>query len=94
MLVIKTRLSHQVAAFQRKEILMKISKQSIIRIYFIILATALILFDAVLGVLLRLGLVSINTELASIIIAVTITFLIVLSPVALINEIKDSRQAQ
>lgn len=73
---------------------MKINKQSIIRIYFIILATALILFDAVLGVLLRLGLVSINTELASIIIAVTITFLIVLSPVALINEIKDSRQAQ
>lgn len=77
---------------------MKINNlNKIIRIYFIILGTVLVLFLLVLGVLMQLGKISISIETVNIITAVSLTFLAVLSPVAIINEIinetKDSRQA-
>lgn len=72
---------------------MKINNlNKIIRIYFISLGTVLVLFLLVLGVLMQLGKISISIETVNIITAVALTFLAVLSPVALINEIKDLRQ--
>ena len=72
---------------------MKINNlNKIIRIYFISLGTLLVLFLLVLGVLMQLGKISISIETVNIITAVALTFLAVLSPVALINEIKDLRQ--
>lgn len=72
---------------------MKINNlNKIIRIYFTSLGTVLVLFLLVLGVLMQLGKISISIETVNIITAVALTFLAVLSPVALINEIKDLRQ--
>ena len=72
---------------------MKINNlNKIIRIYFISLGTVLVLFLLVLGVLMQLGKISISIETVNNITAVALTFLAVLSPVALINEIKDLRQ--
>ena len=72
---------------------MKINNlNKIIRIYFISLGTVLVLFLLVLGVLMQLGKISISIETVNIITAVALTFLAVLSPVALIKEIKDLRQ--
>lgn len=50
------------------------------------------MFLLVLGVLLRLGDVSISTEAVNIITAVSLTFLAILSPVAIVNEVINEKE--